>query len=105
MFAAIHIELILPMWDLFFGHPGAGRLQTLKSIDLIAAEDADEEPLLPETIDDFRHITSYPSKDEVIEQFNVYVRGPLRDNVLNSVGHENGICFKLCLVATLPLVS
>jgi len=73
---------------------------------LVAAEDADEEPLLPDTsIDDFRHITSYPSKDEVIEQFNEYVRGPLRDNVLNSVGQENGIGFKLCLVAILPLVS
>ena len=65
--------------------------------------DADEEPLLPETVDDFRHITSYPSKDEVIEQFNEYVRGPLRDNVLNSVGQESGISFKLCLVAILPL--
>ena len=98
MFAAIHIELILPMWVLLC-------LQKLKSIDLMAAEDADEEPLLPETVDDFRHITSYPSKDEVIEQFNEYVRGPLRDNVLNSVGQESGISFKLCLVAILPLVS
>lgn len=85
-----------------------GCLQKLMStIDLVAAEDADEEPLLrfETSIDDFRHITSYPSKDEVIEQFNEYVRGPLRDNVLNSVGQENGIGFKLCLVAILPLVS
>jgi len=66
--------------------------------------DADEEPLLPETVDGFRHITSYPSKDEVIERFNEYVRGPLRDNVLSSVGQEYDIGFKLCLVATLPLV-
>ena len=53
----------------------------------------------------FATLPVYPSKDEVIEQFNEYVRGPLRDNVLNSVGQENGIGFKLCLVAILPLVS
>eukprot|EP00438_Fugacium_kawagutii_P008969 Skav214290 [mRNA] locus=scaffold2257:228618:230602:+ [translate_table: standard] len=62
----------------------------------------DEEYLLPEINEDIRHITSYPTKEEIMEQFNMYVRGPLRDNVLESMGKEDQISFKLCLVATLP---
>ena len=55
-------------------------------------------------LDEIRHITSYPTNDQIIDQFNAYVRGPLRDKVLQSMGQEDYISFKLCLVATLPWV-
>ena len=50
-----------------------------------------------------RHLTSYPSKDQVIEHFNDYVRGPLRDRVLTCRGREVDISFKSCAVCTLPV--
>ena len=55
-----------------------------------------------EQIREIRHITSYPTKNEVIDQFNAYVRGPLRDSVVNAMGEENYMSFKLCMVASLP---
>ena len=55
-----------------------------------------------EQIREIRHITSYPTKSEVIDQFNAYVRGPLRDSVVNAMGEENYMSFKLCMVASLP---
>eukprot|EP00438_Fugacium_kawagutii_P023193 Skav215054 [mRNA] locus=scaffold1021:249411:252891:- [translate_table: standard] len=51
-----------------------------------------------------RHITSYPTHDEVIEQFNAYIQGPLRQNVEESIGKEEYICLKSCIAASLPLV-
>eukprot|EP00438_Fugacium_kawagutii_P023953 Skav232715 [mRNA] locus=scaffold4051:2239:3864:+ [translate_table: standard] len=51
-----------------------------------------------------RHITSYPTHDEVIEQFNAYVRGPLRESVEESIGKEEFISLKSCIAASLPLV-
>jgi hypothetical protein len=45
-------------------------------------------PVSPETIRGIRHITSYPHPEEVIDQFNAYVRGPLRESVEASVGNE-----------------
>eukprot|EP00438_Fugacium_kawagutii_P032417 Skav234920 [mRNA] locus=scaffold840:940629:942260:+ [translate_table: standard] len=51
-----------------------------------------------------RHITSYPTHDEVIEQFNAYVRGPLRESVEESIGKEEYISLKSCIAASLPLV-
>ena len=59
---------------------------------------ASNEALLTE----IRHITSYPTNDQIIDQFNAYVRGPLRDRVLQSMGKEDYLSFKLCFVATLP---
>ena len=35
-----------------------------------------------------RPITSYPSEEEVLQQFNAYVRGPMRENLLNAIGSE-----------------
>eukprot|EP00438_Fugacium_kawagutii_P036478 Skav209705 [mRNA] locus=scaffold36:271303:272928:+ [translate_table: standard] len=51
-----------------------------------------------------RHITSYPTHDEVIEQFNAYVRGPLRESVEESIGREEFISLKSCIAVSLPLV-
>ena len=58
----------------------------------------------PETIREVRHITSYPTNDQIIDQFNAYVRGPLRDNVIQSLGKEDYISFRLCTVAGLPWI-
>lgn len=60
-------------------------------------------PLLPETLREIRHITSYPTNDQIIDQFNAYVRGPLRDNVVKRLGKEDYVSMKLCVVAALPL--
>eukprot|EP00438_Fugacium_kawagutii_P032422 Skav234925 [mRNA] locus=scaffold840:1011811:1013061:+ [translate_table: standard] len=49
-----------------------------------------------------RHITSYPTHDEVIEEFNAYVRGPLRESVEESIGKEEYISLKSCIAASLP---
>eukprot|EP00435_Cladocopium_sp_Y103_P039428 s376_g10.t1 len=61
-------------------------------------------PEAPETIRDIRHITSYPTSDQIIDQFNAYVRGPLRDSVIQSLGKEDYIPFRLCTVAGLPWI-
>ena len=39
-------------------------------------------PLISPDFHEVRHITSYPTKNEVMDQFNLYVRGTLRDAVL-----------------------
>ena len=63
-------------------------------------------PLIsPDTLDDIRHITSYPTKDEVMDQFNLYVQGPLRNMALSAIGPPGHIPIKLCLVAILPWQS
>ena len=70
-----------------------------------AHEDHDDCEVLvsPEDIQEIRHITSYPSSTEVLDQFNAYVRGPLSDIILRSVGKEQSISCKLCLVVSFPL--
>ena len=70
-----------------------------------AHEDYDDHEVLvsPEDIQEIRHITSYPSGIEVLDQFNAYVRGPLSDIVLRSVGKEQSISCKLCFVVSFPL--
>ncbi len=60
-------------------------------------------PLIsPETLRDIRHITSYATKDEVMDQFNIYVRGPLRNAALSWTGQPGYISLKLCVVVVLP---
>lgn len=61
-----------------------------------------ELPLISPDFHEVRHITSYPTKNEVMDQFNIYVRGPLRDAVLSSTGQPGYISFKLCAMAILP---
>ena len=70
-----------------------------------AHEDYDDHEVLvsPEDIQEIRHITSYPSGIEVLDQFNAYVRGSLSDIVLRSVGKEQSISCKLCFVVSFPL--
>ena len=59
-------------------------------------------PMSPRTLDTFRHITSYPSRNEVVEQFNRYVKGFLRDRALSLVGREVDIPLKWCLTVLMP---
>ena len=63
-------------------------------------------PLIsPDTLRDIRHITSYPTKDEVMDQFNGYVQGPLRNMALSATGPPGHISIKIFLVAILPWQS
>ncbi|CAJ1327778.1 unnamed protein product [Effrenium voratum] len=65
----------------------------------------DKRPLVsPEDLRDFRHITSYPTPDQIVDQFNSYVRGPLCDLVEVAVGKEQHVSAKLCLVGMIPLL-
>ena len=76
--------------DLGTAIPGPGPLET-------------QMPLIsPDTLHDIRHITSYPTKDEVMDQFNLYVRGPLRNAALSWTGQPGHISLKLCVVGILP---
>ena len=59
---------------------------------------------LVQTIRDIRHVTSYPTRAEVIDEFNTYVRGTLRDSVVIALGQENEMSFKMCMVAVLPFI-
>ena len=60
--------------------------------------------LLKQILQGVRHITSYPTEEEVIDHFNAYVRGPLRDRVVSLMGREIDISLKLCAVFNLPVV-
>ena len=87
-------------------------LEPAVSVDLDDLGTADREcgpretpflPLIsPDTLHDIRHITSYPTKDEVMDQFNIYVRGPLRNAALSWTGQPGYISLKLCVVVVLP---
>ena len=57
-----------------------------------------------EALESIRSVTSYPSRDEILDEFNAYVRGPLRDSVMEQLGSEEDISFKLCLIGILPLL-
>ena len=64
----------------------------------------DKRPLVsPEDLRDFRHITSYPTPDQIVDQFNSYVRGPLCDIIEASVGNEQHVSAKLCWVGMFPV--
>lgn len=43
-------------------------------------------------------------EDEIIDRFNAYVRGPLHDSLMCSMGRETDISWKLCAVSFLPLM-
>ena len=60
--------------------------------------------LLKQSLQGIRHVTSYPTEEEVIDHFNAYVRGPLRDRVVSLMGREIDISLKLCAVFNLPVV-
>lgn len=91
-------EQVLSLWD--------EALEPTVSV-AFGAEDVcrdQEDFLLPKLPSDVRHITGYPDDDQIINQFNAYVRGPLRDSVVESMGKEDDWSFRLCLVATMPYV-
>ncbi|CAL1164142.1 unnamed protein product [Cladocopium goreaui] len=66
-------------------------------------EEAGEPLISLESLRAIRHVTSYPSPDAIIGQFNDYVRGPLRQNLVAFLGTEDYISPKMCIVATLPI--
>ena len=57
-----------------------------------------------EHIEEVRGITSYPDEDQIVDEFNAYVRGPLKQTVVRSLGHETHISFKVCMTASLPMI-
>ena len=74
-----------------------------ESTPILSTDDAEEPLISPEDIRSIRHITSYPSKDEVIGEFNEYVRGTLRDSILDSMGKEEFTSLKFCIAVCLPV--
>ena len=66
----------------------------------VADFDAAMDPLVSPDIDVFRHVTSYPTAEEIINEFNAYVRGPLRDRVVMSLGTEEQMPVKLCMLTS-----
>eukprot|EP00435_Cladocopium_sp_Y103_P043420 s1458_g12.t1 len=67
--------------------------------------DAPDAPLMsPEALRDIRDITSYPTHDEILDQFNAYVRGPLRESVEASMGKEEYLPLNSCIAAQLPAI-
>ena len=57
-----------------------------------------------EHIEQVRGITSYAGEDQIVDEFNAYVHGPLKQNVVRSLGHEAHISFKVCMAANMPLI-
>ena len=57
-----------------------------------------------EHIEEVRGITSYPGQDQIVDEFNAYVRGPLKQAVVRSLGHETHISGKVCMAANLPAI-
>ena len=66
------------------------------------AEESMQALVSPEDMDDIRNITSYPTQEEVLEQFNAYVRGPLRSSVVRRLGRKDDIPFTACAAGMLP---
>ena len=56
-----------------------------------------------DAIAEIREVTSYPTQDQIIDQFNSFVRGPLLEGILKSMGKEDHIPFSLCVIASLPI--
>ena len=75
-----------------------------ESTPILSTDDTEEPLISPEDIRSIRPITSYPSKDEVIGEFNEYVRRTLRDSILDSMGKEEFTSLKFCIAVCLPAV-
>ena len=66
-----------------------------------------EEPLITVTLNDVMETETLSmmedfEDDEILNNFNIYVRGPLRESLLQSTGGAGELPFKLCLVILLP---
>ncbi|CAE7596734.1 mrkA [Symbiodinium microadriaticum] len=48
--------------------------------------------------------TSTQTDQEALDAFNSYIRGPLRCSVMESVGSQLHVPYRMCLVATLPII-
>ena len=48
-------------------------------------------------------VASIQTDEEALDAFNSYIRGPLRRAVMESVGSQLHVPYRLCLVATLPM--
>ena len=67
--------------------------------------DAPDAPLMsPDVLQDIRDITSYPSRDEILDQFNAYVKGPLHESLEASIGKEDYLPLSSCVAANLPVI-
>ena len=67
--------------------------------------DMPDAPLVSlEVLWDIRDITSYPTRDEILDHFNAYVRGPLRESVEASIGKEDYLPLNSCIAANLPMI-
>ena len=47
--------------------------------------------------------TSIQAEQEALDAFNSYIRGPLRSAVMESVGSQLHVPYRMCLAATLPM--
>ena len=97
-------EQVLSLFDEALEPPVSIAFGTEEAEDDMGGSETLLAPETPETIREIRHITSYPTNDQIIDQFNAYVRGPLRDSVIRSMGKEDYISFRLCTVAGLPWI-
>ena len=97
-------EQVLSLFDEALEPPVSIAFGTEEAEDDMGGSETLLAPDTPETIREIRHITSYPTNDQIIDQFNAYVRGPLRDSVIRSMGKEDYLSFRLCTVAGLPWI-
>ncbi|CAK9093494.1 unnamed protein product [Durusdinium trenchii] len=98
-------EAFEPPVSVFFEtiHEDGGSNHAGENKETLAPEEETLYPLVSrETMQVIRHVTSYPTPDEVMEQFNGYIRGSLREKVLGLLGREVDVSLKLCLVSCMP---
>eukprot|EP00438_Fugacium_kawagutii_P023821 Skav220110 [mRNA] locus=scaffold1727:97641:99233:+ [translate_table: standard] len=98
-------EQVVSLFDEAFQPPLRVAFDVPDDDSIDAASDA---PLISsrnfQELQEVRHITSYPTNDEIVDQFNLYVRGALRDTIVNALGEEDHISFNLCVGTCLPLL-
>mmetsp|Transcript_8474 Transcript_8474/g.20069 ORF Transcript_8474/g.20069 Transcript_8474/m.20069 type:complete len:555 (+) Transcript_8474:88-1752(+) len=56
-----------------------------------------------QVLEAIRPLTSYPSNDEVLDVFHAYIRGPLRDRIMDSMGAEIDVSWSLSMISFLPM--
>lgn len=101
------MEQILGLFDEALEPPVSVSFETTDSAGTTeqhSAQTEEDHPLIsPSDIEEIRGITSYPTKEEIMDLFNAYVRGPLRDTVVRSTGRGDHVPFTLCIGACLPV--
>eukprot|EP00438_Fugacium_kawagutii_P000605 Skav212030 [mRNA] locus=scaffold1285:31426:33033:- [translate_table: standard] len=98
-------EQVVSLFDEAFAPPLRVAFDVPDDDSIEAASDA---PLMSSRsfreLQNVRHVTSYPTNDEIVDQFNLYVKGALRDIVVASLGEEDHISFNLCVGTCLPFL-